>query len=587
MVDAIEKDEAPKSNSVPEAASDVKTEPQMNSEKTEVGFEVTGNMQEDEDEDGVEYDEEDDEDEDEEDEYEDEEDEYEEEDEEEVEEEKANDGGVDMNKEGEKGKAVVTVTESENGKAVVTVTEVTDNENAVKKDEKKVEVPKNGDELGENSKSKGNRRPRIRNRNKKKDEQNVLATNGDKPQSKGEQKTPNKLAAANGDKPESSSKKKGSKRVESMGMVFMCTSKTKTDCFRYKVLGLPGNKKDQVAKIYKGMRLFLFDVDLRLMYGIFKAAGPGGYNLEPKAFKSDFPSQVRFTVIDDCLPLAEEKFKGVLKENYYSRNKFEGLLKADQVKKLCKLFVEMGRGGARPKAPRKLRMTRPVETRRIRPVETRRSRADDAHPSKPGEKRKRREREQGRLPRSPPRREKRRYDDYERPHVIYERDPPPVIYERDPPVQRYLAPPPQPAISSPVRMYTYERPHVVYERDPPYIHERIPEHHRTIPEHHAYRVLDVEPRDRQRGLDPYQVYSRDAPSYRDPTAYTLTPREYHLPSREYNLPPVPTSSEYRLSEVGSTRVPSYRDVGRPSDYRSAAAAAAQLSEYRTGTHYRY
>lgn len=77
-----------------------------------------------------------------------------------------------------------------------------------------------------------------------------------------------------------------------MGMVFMCSSKTKTDCFRYKILGLPANKQDQVAKIYKGMRLFLFDVDLRLMYGIFKAAGPGGYNIEPKAFKSEFPCQV-------------------------------------------------------------------------------------------------------------------------------------------------------------------------------------------------------------------------------------------------------------------------------------------------------
>ncbi|CAI9288042.1 unnamed protein product [Lactuca saligna] len=116
-----------------------------------------------------------------------------------------------------------------------------------------------------------------------------------------------------------------------MGMVFMCSSKTKTDCFRYKILGLPANKQDQVAKIYKGMRLFLFDVDLRLMYGIFKAAGPGGYNIEPKAFKNEFPSQVRFSVLDDCLPIAEENFKDVIKENYYTQNNFEGLLKADQV----------------------------------------------------------------------------------------------------------------------------------------------------------------------------------------------------------------------------------------------------------------
>lgn len=94
------------------------------------------------------------------------------------------------------------------------------------------------------------------------------------------------------DKPESSRKKKAKKRVESMGMIFMCSSVTKNDCFQYRVFGLPESKKADVEKIYTGMRLFLYDVDLKLMYGIYKAAGPGGYNIVPKAFKSQFPSQV-------------------------------------------------------------------------------------------------------------------------------------------------------------------------------------------------------------------------------------------------------------------------------------------------------
>lgn len=101
------------------------------------------------------------------------------------------------------------------------------------------------------------------------------------------------------DKPESSRKRKLKKRVKSMGMIFMCSSKTKNDCYKYRVLGLPETKKGTVEKIYTGMRLFLYDVDLKLMYGIYKAVGPGGYNIEPKAFKSQFPSQVRlcFSVI--------------------------------------------------------------------------------------------------------------------------------------------------------------------------------------------------------------------------------------------------------------------------------------------------
>ena len=94
------------------------------------------------------------------------------------------------------------------------------------------------------------------------------------------------------DKPESSRKGKVKKRVESMGMIFMCSSGTKKDCYQHRVFGLPENKKDIVEKIYTGMRLFLYDTDLKLMYGIYKAAGPGGYNIKPNAFKSQFPSQV-------------------------------------------------------------------------------------------------------------------------------------------------------------------------------------------------------------------------------------------------------------------------------------------------------
>ncbi|PIA60337.1 hypothetical protein AQUCO_00300084v1 [Aquilegia coerulea] len=146
------------------------------------------------------------------------------------------------------------------------------------------------------------------------------------------------------DNPETSTKVKDTKKSDSMGMIFMCSSKTKQDCYRYKVLGLPAAKKDMVAKIYKGMRLFLFDIDLKLLYGIYKAAAPGGYNIEPKAFKSAFPSQVRFSVMDDCLPLSEEKFKAVIKDNYYGKNKFDCQLKAEQVKNLCKLFKVSARG---------------------------------------------------------------------------------------------------------------------------------------------------------------------------------------------------------------------------------------------------
>ncbi|KAF6137804.1 hypothetical protein GIB67_040512 [Kingdonia uniflora] len=140
------------------------------------------------------------------------------------------------------------------------------------------------------------------------------------------------------DKPSSSEGDKGLKKVDGMGMIFMCNSKTKQDCYRYKVLGLPASKKELVTKIYQGMRLFLYDTDLKLLYGIYKASEPGGYNIEPKAFNSAFPSQVRFKVFEDCLPLPEEKFKAAIEDNYFGRSKFDCKLKTEQVKNLCKLF---------------------------------------------------------------------------------------------------------------------------------------------------------------------------------------------------------------------------------------------------------
>ncbi|XP_038709402.1 uncharacterized protein LOC120004204 [Tripterygium wilfordii] len=125
--------------------------------------------------------------------------------------------------------------------------------------------------------------------------------------------------------------------MELSGFIFMCNGKTKPQCYQYRVFGLPAVRKQVVEKIKCGMKLFLFDFDVKLLYGIYEATSDGKLNLEYTAFGGRFPAQVRFRIFKDCLPLPESNFKLAIQENYQN-GKFSQELNAQQVRDLLSMF---------------------------------------------------------------------------------------------------------------------------------------------------------------------------------------------------------------------------------------------------------
>ncbi|KAL3731134.1 hypothetical protein ACJRO7_028066 [Eucalyptus globulus] len=122
------------------------------------------------------------------------------------------------------------------------------------------------------------------------------------------------------------------------GFIFLCSGKTKPECYRYRVFGLPVGQLKVVKKVKPGAKLFLFDFDLKLLYGVYEATSGGDLDIEPMAFDQKFRSQVKFRIYKECLPIPESVFKRAIEDNYVSRSKFRQELNRKQVRSLVSLF---------------------------------------------------------------------------------------------------------------------------------------------------------------------------------------------------------------------------------------------------------
>lgn len=131
------------------------------------------------------------------------------------------------------------------------------------------------------------------------------------------------------------------------GFIFLCNQSTKLECYRYRVFGLPLGQKKVVEEIKPGIKLFLFDFEVKLLYGVYEATSAGILNLEPAAFGGKFPAQVQFRIFKECLPIPESSFKYVIKENYTGR-KFKQELNGEQVTKLISSFRPLAASSWQP-----------------------------------------------------------------------------------------------------------------------------------------------------------------------------------------------------------------------------------------------
>lgn len=80
--------------------------------------------------------------------------------------------------------------------------------------------------------------------------------------------------------------------VPPAGFIFLCNKKTKPRCFLYQVFGLSETQMKIVEKIKPGMKLFLFDYELKVLHGVYESVSEGKLELESRVFNGKYLAQV-------------------------------------------------------------------------------------------------------------------------------------------------------------------------------------------------------------------------------------------------------------------------------------------------------
>ncbi|XP_049374822.1 uncharacterized protein LOC125839888 [Solanum verrucosum] len=112
------------------------------------------------------------------------------------------------------------------------------------------------------------------------------------------------------------------------GVIFGCKNTTIRECLEKQLVGLPSAHFIYVKNVNPGLPVFLFNYDDKKLHGIFEAASSGQMLINPYAWKKDgdertrFPAQVQIRVRLHCVPLQEDMFRPIIKDNYFKQHHF-------------------------------------------------------------------------------------------------------------------------------------------------------------------------------------------------------------------------------------------------------------------------
>jgi len=134
------------------------------------------------------------------------------------------------------------------------------------------------------------------------------------------------------------------------GVIFLCDPRTEEECLHRGLFGLPATQTAIVRAIVpESTLLFLFNVRLRRMIGVFRAASWPQQNLEPHAFGdvptggSRFPLQVRVRLDSPgVLALREDSARGALSYHGAHSNRFDLQLDGEAATRLALLICQHG-----------------------------------------------------------------------------------------------------------------------------------------------------------------------------------------------------------------------------------------------------